>query len=92
MQYHTISNISPTFKLSIDIDVHCYVLGEKNECYSPEATLSTLNLVKEAHPDQNYTRFVIPDYGHLDCIYGKNAARDVYPHILEALDQYAELN
>ena len=67
-----------------------WVLGEKNSCYLPKSTLTTLNLVKEAHPHQNYSRIVIPGYGHLDCIYGKEAAVDVFPHILEALDQYAE--
>ena len=45
--------------------------------------------MKEAHPSQEYTWIQIPKYGHLDCIYGKNAVHDVYPHILKALDAYA---
>jgi cholesterol oxidase len=31
---------------------------------------------------------VIPGYGHLDCIFGKNAAADVYPVILRYLDAH----
>ena len=80
--YHEVHIFTPTRTF--------WLLGEKNCCYLPESTETTFNLVKEAHPQQDYSRFVIPDYGHLDCIYGENAEHDVYPHILEALDQYAE--
>ena len=31
-----------------------------------------------------YSRYLIPHYGHIDCIFGQNAHRDVYPVILEA--------
>jgi cholesterol oxidase len=31
---------------------------------------------------------VIPGYGHIDCIFGKDAAEDIYPLILNALDQH----
>ena len=65
-------------------------LGEQNSCYLPESTFKTFNLVKEAHPTQEYTWIQIPGYGHLDCIYGKAAVHDVYPHILKALDAHAE--
>ena len=36
-----------------------------------------------------YERHVIPEYGHIDCIFGKNAARDVYPYILRHLDKFS---
>ena len=29
---------------------------------------------------------VIPGYGHIDCIFGKNAVKDVYPFIVEHLE------
>ena len=32
-----------------------------------------------------YHRVVVPDYGDIDCIIGKNAARDVFPLILAHL-------
>ena len=45
--------------------------------------------MKQAHPSQQYSWIQIPEYGHLDCIYGRNAVHDVYPHILKALDAHA---
>ena len=75
----------------IDIsDFYASLLGEKNSCYLPESTSTTFNLVKEAHPHQEYSWIQIPGYGHLDCIYGRDAVHDVYPHILKALDAYAQ--
>ena len=71
-------------------DFYASLLGEKNSCYLPESTLTTFNLVKEAHPHQEYSWIQIPGYGHLDCIYGRDAVHDVYPHILKALDAYAQ--
>ncbi|CAH3174456.1 unnamed protein product [Porites lobata] len=68
----------------------CFIVGEKNSCYLPESTLTTFNLVKEAHPHQEYSWIQIPGYGHLDCIYGRDAVHDVYPHILKALDAHAQ--
>ena len=32
---------------------------------------------------------LIPNYGHIDCIFGKNAASDVYPKIHEHLERLA---
>ena len=38
----------------------------------------------------NYHRLhVLPDYGHLDVIIGKDAARDVFPLVLRELDDPA---
>ena len=68
--------------------IHWFI-GENNSCYLPESTLTTLNIVKEAHPDQDYSRIVISDHGHLDCIFGKEASLHVFPYILETLDRYA---
>ena len=33
-----------------------------------------------------YKRHVIPGYGHIDCIFGKNAVNDVFPFVLEHLE------
>jgi len=32
---------------------------------------------------------VIPEDGHIDCFFGKNAVKDVYPLILQHLDETA---
>jgi cholesterol oxidase len=33
---------------------------------------------------------VIPGYGHIDCIYGKNAVNDVFPLMLSHLEDTAD--
>jgi cholesterol oxidase len=34
---------------------------------------------------------VVPNYGHIDCIYGKNAVNDIYPLMLKHLDATSAL-
>ncbi len=64
-----------------------FISGGENECFLPESTEITYNLLRERNGKELYKRFVIPKYGHIDCIYGKNAWKDVYPHNLEHLDE-----
>lgn len=63
-----------------------FVHGEKNQCYLPDSTKETFDLLAAANGEDLYSRFVIPGYGHIDCIFGKNAVDDVYPLILEHLE------
>ena len=63
-----------------------FIHGEQNECFIPESTEATLNELSKANGSQFYKRHVIPGYGHIDCIYGKTAVKDVYPFILEHLE------
>ncbi len=65
--------------------------GAKNHCWLPESTEITERLLKQHNPSIPYQRHLIPEYGHIDCIFGKNAVRDVYPLILEHL-QSLEIN
>ncbi len=69
----------------------CFIHGAKNACFLPQSTERTLRRLAEANGRQLYERHVIPDYGHIDCIFGKNAAVDVYPIILAHLDRTASL-
>jgi cholesterol oxidase len=62
-----------------------FVHGEKNECVLPRATEITIERLTEANGLSWYSRAVIPDYGHVDCIIGQHASRDVYPKILDHL-------
>jgi len=62
-----------------------FIHGERNACYLPASTEKTLEALAEKNGRALYSRRVIPGYGHIDCIFGKNAARDVYPHIVEHL-------
>ncbi|HVR39351.1 MAG TPA: alpha/beta fold hydrolase [Thermoanaerobaculia bacterium] len=68
-----------------------FIHGEKNECYLPESTEKTLKLLQKTNAGIDYSRNVIPDYGHIDCIFGKNAAKDVFPFVLEHLEKTAKV-
>jgi cholesterol oxidase len=63
-----------------------FIHGEQNECFLPESTELTVKELASANGSNLYNRHVIPGYGHIDCIFGKNAAKDVYPFILEHLE------
>ncbi len=64
-----------------------FIHGELNRCYLPESTLETLEYLRMSNPTVTYRRHVIPGYGHIDCIFGKNAFRDVYPLVAAHLDE-----
>ena len=63
--------------------------GERNACFLPASTEKTYELLRQHNGTGLYRRHVIPDYGHIDCIFGKNAVKDVYPLILQHLDETA---
>ncbi len=67
----------------------CFIHGSANACFLPESTARTLQRLSQANGRQLYERHVIPGYGHIDCIFGKNAARDVFPLIVAHLDKTA---
>ncbi len=63
-----------------------FIHGADNVCVLPKSTEITLDRVTKANGAELYVRHLIPDYGHVDCIIGKNAATDVYPLILNHLE------
>ena len=63
-----------------------FIHGDENECVLPVSTEATYNLVTQANGQDLYTRHLIPGYGHVDCIIGEMAHRDVYPIILDHLE------
>ena len=63
-----------------------FIHGEKNHCFLPESTQLTLDELASANGAALYQRHVVPGYGHIDCIFGKNAVNDVYPLMLEHLE------
>jgi len=63
-----------------------FIHGGDNECFLPESTQITYDLLCRTNGEDLYERHVVPGYGHIDCIFGKNAAQDVYPLIVNALD------
>jgi cholesterol oxidase len=77
----------PNFKtLSIPI---CLIHGAANDCYLPLGTQLTYDTLCATNGSDLYSRYLIPGYGHNDCIIGKHAAVDVYPLILGHLERTA---
>jgi cholesterol oxidase len=64
-----------------------FIHGEQNHCFLPEGTQKTFDLLCSKFNPGQYSRHVIPGYGHIDCVFGKNASADVYPFIVEHLDK-----
>lgn len=64
-----------------------FLSGEENQCFLPESTEITYNLLREENEPELYERHVIPGYGHIDCIFGENAAEDVFPFIEDHLSR-----
>jgi len=63
-----------------------FIHGAANQCFLPESTEITYNLLCQTNGDKLYSRHVIPNYGHIDCIYGKNAVNDIFPLMLSHLE------
>ncbi|MDH4983928.1 alpha/beta fold hydrolase [Hyphomicrobium sp. D-2] len=68
-----------------------FVHGGDNACFRPESTARTIDRLAAVNGRQLYDRHVIPGYGHIDCIFGKNASHDVYPLIAAHLDKTADI-
>jgi cholesterol oxidase len=66
-----------------------FVHGAENACFRPESTARTMEKLVARNGGRFYERHLIPNYGHIDCIFGKNAATDVYPKIHEHLERFA---
>ncbi|KAF9434808.1 hypothetical protein BGZ76_007377 [Entomortierella beljakovae] len=75
-----------------------FIHGSKNQVFTVDSTLKTVEELRDTNlPWTNmsfdykglYRREVIPGYGHLDCIVGDKAYKEVYPHILNHLDAHA---
>jgi len=63
--------------------------GAANECVLPRATELTFDLLTRSNDPALYQRHLIPGYGHVDCMLGEHADRDVFPHILAHLERAA---
>jgi cholesterol oxidase len=65
-----------------------FIHGDRNETYLPQSTELTFDMLVKHFPEQPYERHLIAGYGHIDCIFGKNASVDVYPVIARYLDAH----
>jgi len=64
-----------------------FIHGAENACFLPESTEQTMRWLSERNDPALYDRRLVPGYGHIDCIFGKDASRDVYPLIVEHLER-----
>jgi len=62
-----------------------FLHGSENMCVLPRSTALTYKRLRRTNDPALYRRHVIPGYGHIDCMLGTNAPRDVYPLIREHL-------
>ena len=65
-----------------------FIHGERNRIFLPEGSALTYEFLREHNGPELYTRHVIPDYAHMDCFIGKDAARDVFPLVTAELDRF----
>jgi cholesterol oxidase len=65
-----------------------WLQGAENGLFLPEGTERDLDLLSQKNAPELYVRIVIPNYGHMDCFTGKDAATIVYPEILGQLEAH----
>jgi hypothetical protein len=61
-----------------------FFAGRLNQCFSPESQERTFELFDRRRPNY-HSLYVLPRYSHLDVFMGKDAARDVFPLMLDEL-------
>jgi cholesterol oxidase len=59
-----------------------------NRLFLPEGTERSYELLVAKNGADGYFRVAVPNYHHMDCFIGKDAAQDIYPLILAQLDSY----
>lgn len=63
-----------------------YVQGDDNYIFRASGTFTTREWLEKNNPGGHYGRLVLPGYGHLDTVLGRDAARDVFPAIAAFFD------
>jgi cholesterol oxidase len=66
-----------------------FVHGAENACFGPRGSQQSYEWVVANNGPDLYSRVVIPEFGHIDCILGERAVTEVFPHIVDHLDQHA---
>ena len=65
-----------------------FIHGVENRLFFPSGTLETVDALRAANGADLYKHVLVPNYAHMDLFIGRNAARDVYPTILSALEEH----
>ena len=53
----------------------CIIHGAENATFLPKSTATSYELLCQTNGKELYNRIVVPRYGHIDCIFGKNAVK-----------------
>jgi cholesterol oxidase len=64
-----------------------FIHGTADQVFLPEGTEQTVDLLSESNGRDLYRRRLVPGYGHLDALIGREAVSDVYPFILDHLER-----
>lgn len=67
------------------------IAGEKNQVFQAKNIEKAIDYLKAKNGKENYKAVIVKGYGHTDCLVGKNASHDVYPHLLEHLEKFAKV-
>jgi cholesterol oxidase len=65
-----------------------FIHGANNHIFLPAGSEKTYRFLCDVNGPGYYVRHVIPNYAHMDCFVGRDAARDVYPIVVGELDKY----
>jgi len=65
-----------------------FLQAMNNHLFLPQGTDRSFQLLVAKNGADGYQRILVPNYNHMDCFVGKNAAQDIYPVILAKLDAY----
>ena len=66
-----------------------FIHGGDNATFYENATRRTYELLCRVNGPERYRRHVIAGYGHMDCLVGRDVARDVFPRIGEHFERLA---
>jgi hypothetical protein len=61
-----------------------FVAGSRNVCFTPRGQVRTHRWFRE-RSRQDHAYVSLPGYSHLDVFFGRDAARDTFPHIVAGL-------
>ena len=66
-----------------------FIAGAENRLFLPESSRILHDKLVAAFGPAKFRRIVVPGYAHMDCFVGKDAAKDVYPDLLDWLETQA---
>ncbi len=65
-----------------------FITGGLNQIFDPETIARTYHWLVSQNGPAHYDQHVFDGYAHMDMFIGRNAARDIFPHLLERLARH----